>query len=198
MSEVPSHEQGRSVTSLLISSLTDSSLQRKEGHSTLFSEPLHFEPPTSSIFPKQGPHSACRDRSLINTERGLGPQFGILPKSSKFDEVSTPRRYVRAASSRSSTKFLENSHIRETSPNQISPEAEQNGFLSSINYNSPYSSQKIAASNKSDQQFYSFPTSETRQKNFSGKRLYSATDERPWNVDSSEDTMDVTWRLIFY
>ncbi|PKI41540.1 hypothetical protein CRG98_038051 [Punica granatum] len=198
--EISSQEQRLNHTSCMIpsSSSTDAPLILGKASTGLLSDSLAFEAPGKSNLP-----SVSREWSFTNAVRGLKPEVGIA-KSFKYDEISTPgTNYTRGALplnriTRSPSTFLQNSHQRESSPNHKSPELEQNGFLNQFHRTSPLYPQKTSTTGnplttpRSNRQMLGNSTFQLH-KNISGKRVHSDTNSKPWDVDSLEDPMDVSW-----
>ncbi|OWM88356.1 hypothetical protein CDL15_Pgr003768 [Punica granatum] len=198
--EISSQEQMLNHTSCMIpsSSSTDAPLILGKASTGLLSDSLAFEAPGKSNLP-----SVSREWSFTNAVRGLKPEVGIA-KSFKYDEISTPgTNYTRGALplhriTRSPSTFLQNSHQRESSPNHKSPELEQNGFLNQFHRTSPLYPQKTSTTGnplttpRSNRQMLGNSTFQLH-KNISGKRVHSDTNSKPWDVDSLEDPMDVSW-----
>lgn len=194
-----SQEESPDPVSFLVPSSIDSSLVLHKARMDPSSEELAFETPQgSNLIP------VSQEGTLADAVRGSKSHIKI-GKSFKFNKISTPgTNHARVASplnrvgKRSST-FLQNSHLRESSPNHISPDMEGNGFPNKLNRTSPLFPQKTMnpgsplTMTRSSRQMLSNSTL-LPHKNVTGKMVHPNTKGKPWDIDSSEDRMDVSPR----
>lgn len=200
--EVPkSQEESPKPVSILNPSSTDSSIFLRKESTDPSSEVLPFETPQQS-----NSTPVSQERTFMTAIRGS--TSGIrMGKSFRFNEISTPgTNYARVASplnrvSRRSSTLLQNSHLPGSSPNHVSPDMEENGFPNRLNRTSPLFPQKTInpgsslTTTRSSRQMLGNSTL-LLHKNASGKRVHSDTNDKPWDIDSAEDLMDISHRSV--
>ncbi|XP_057953334.1 E3 ubiquitin-protein ligase HOS1 isoform X2 [Malania oleifera] len=198
-------------TSLLVHSSADHSLLWVDQSSTSLKPSIYDTPKvggsvSSARFEprKDGSMSLLHERFFTNSERGLKPQIGIS-KNFKFDEIPTSRIHstipLNASPlkdlNRSSLRVLQNSNLQGNQRNSVSPELQQNGFSYKFKNSSPPYSQRVmtgtAIAPSSNHGLHKSSVKDSHP-NASNKRLASDGPDRPWNVVSSDDPMDVSWR----
>lgn len=168
-----------------------------------------FESPTGpggsvkSPYFEVGPYgsSILHERLFMNKE-GSTYDFGVS-KEFKVDGFSTPG--VRQSSPMNQmplkernflSRTLSNSHRRDKVSDKISPEPEQNGFLSqyqnTVHHYSHRTTTNPASTPVSNRGLHNDLAGDLRS-NLSSKRVHSDREDGPWYIISSEDQMDIPW-----
>lgn len=166
--------------------------------STDFSVVLGMDRPIPSLVP---PISKNQDWGVVNNSRSsvLHGHFSVKPqnKNLQFDDMATPQSRrgsppINASLfkevNRSSFRVMQSGQLDE----KVSPQ--ENGFMNqSHNISTPYS-RRVSASplvtpNSSCGGLFK-DSGRGLESNVSGKRVPS---DRPWNVGTSDDPMDVSW-----
>lgn len=180
-------------TSLLIPSSTDSSLVLRTDHTAPFVRSLVFETPTrlrGSVNNHRSEHVKYGSPSILH-ERGLKR----ISKDFKLDDTFTPG--TRRVSPLNASPLREISKANYSNLQDASPETEQNGFINQFLNTSPTYSHRVTTNRVStpSSNYGLFKDSmEGLDTNLSGKRIQSDRDYRHWNVDSSDDPMDTSFR----
>lgn len=147
--------------------------------------------------------SSILHKRLFANAEGPMHEFGVS-RDFKFDDISASGIHRHSFMNTTPLKDRNNSSITLPNSNQrdkvsdkISPEPEENGFISqSQNSISRYSHRKTTnsiATPGSNRGLLKDLAGDARS-NLSSKRVHSDRDDGLWNSVSSEDPMDVSWR----
>lgn len=200
-------QEPKSVT-LLAPRTADSSLLLPTSNVTLAKSSVS-ESPTGPGGSVKSPHievgpygsSILHERLFINKERSTY-DFGVS-KEFKVDGFSTPgvrqSRLMNPTPLKErnfSARTLSNSHQRDKVSDKISPEPEQNGFLSqsqnTVHHYSHRTTTNPASTPVSNHGLHNDLAGDLRS-NLSSKRVHSDREDGPWYVISSEDQKDISW-----
>ncbi|KAK9284920.1 hypothetical protein L1049_024101 [Liquidambar formosana] len=211
-SDIPEVQEPNS-TSLLVQLSADSSLVLGMDHTIPFLNPSVLRNPLNQGGPVNNSRSELINNSspsilhgrfFTNAERGLKPQISIS-KNFKFDDISTPgtRRVSPISASplrefnRSTSRGIQDSHLQDDQLDKVSPEMQQNGLINQLqNISTPYSRRVSAnpVTTPSSNRGLFKDSARDLYSNVSGKQVSSDRPDRTWNVVSSDDAMDFSWR----
>ena len=200
-SDLPEVQEPR-LTSLLIPSSTDSSLVLGTDHTTPFLRPSIFETPTRlrgsvhnqhSELVNNGSPSILHGRSFTNSERGLKP-LSSISKGFKLVDTLTPAN--RRVSPINASPLKEINEATYSNLQDTSPEMEENGFINQSQNTSRQHLYRVTTNQVSTPSKHGLfkDSAEDLNTNVSGKRIQFDRDRGHWNVVSSDDPMDVSWR----
>ncbi|KAK9927619.1 hypothetical protein M0R45_024795 [Rubus argutus] len=198
-------------TSLLVPSSTDSSVALWTDHKNPSWKPAISETPqkrgglVGSYHSQLGNFSSSvlHERLFTNSETRLKPDVG-LNKTFNFEDASTPASHgVSPASAardmnRSSSKLFSNSCLRNNQYDTLSPEMEQDVFLTpfqTFQNTSPSHYQRVTTNPVTTTSSNNglFGDSATKlHPNVSSKGFLSDRDVRPWHTVSKDDPMDTS------
>ncbi|KAH9777114.1 E3 ubiquitin-protein ligase HOS1 [Citrus sinensis] len=206
-SDLRGSQEPKSVT-LLIPTTADSSLLLPTSNVTPANSSV-FESPTGPGRSIKSPHfevghygpSILHERLFMNKE-GSTYDFGVS-KEFKVDGFSTPGVHQSSLMNQTplkgrnfSSRTLSNSHQRDKVSDKISPEPEQNGFLSqhlnTIHHYSHRMTTNPASTPVSNRGLHKDLAGDLHS-NLSSKRVHSDREDGPRYMISSEDPMDVSW-----
>lgn len=206
-SDLHGSQEPKSIT-LLIPTTADSSHLLPTSNVTPANSSV-FESPTGPGRSIKSPHfevghygpSILHERLFMNKE-GSTYDFGVS-KEFEVDGFSTPGVCQSGLMNQTplkgrnfSSKTLSNSHRRDKVSDKISPEPEQNGFLSqhlnTIHHYSQRMTTNPASTPVSNRGLHNDLAGDLRS-NLSSKRVHSDREDGPWYMISSEDPMDVSW-----
>ncbi|KAL9438849.1 hypothetical protein AB3S75_024505 [Citrus x aurantiifolia] len=206
-SDLHGSQEPKSIT-LLIPTTADSSLLLPTSNVTPANSSV-FESPTGPGRSIKSPHfevghygpSILHERLLMNKD-GSTYDFGVS-KEFKVDGFSTPGVCQSSPMNQTplkgrnfSSRTLSNSHRRDKVSDKISPEPEQNGFLSqhlnTIHHYSHRMTTNPASTPVSNCGLHNDLAGDLHS-NLSSKRIHSDREDGPRYMISSEDPMDVSW-----
>ncbi|KAL9433853.1 hypothetical protein AB3S75_028650 [Citrus x aurantiifolia] len=206
-SDLHGSQEPKSIT-LLIPTTADSSLHLPTSIVTPANSSV-FESPTGPGRSIKSPHfevghygpSILQERLFMNKE-GSAYDFGVS-KEFKVDGFSTPGVCQSSPMNQTplkgrnfSSRTLSNSHRRDKVSDKISPEPEQNGFLSqhlnTIHHYSHRMTTNPASTPVSNRGLHNDLAGDLHS-NLSSKRVHSDREDGPRYMISSEDPMDVSW-----
>lgn len=206
-SDLHGSQEPKSIT-LLIPTTADSSLLLPTSNVTPANSSV-FESPTGPGRSIKSPHfevghygpSILHERLLMNKD-GSTYDFGVS-KEFKVDGFSTPGVCQSSPMNQTplkgrnfSSRTLSNSHRRDKVSDKISPEPEQNGFLSqhlnTIHHYSHRMTTNPASTPVSNRGLHNDLAGDLHS-NLSSKRVHSDREDGPRYMISSEDPMDVSW-----
>lgn len=206
-SDLHGSQEPKSIT-LLIPTTADSSLHLPTSIVTPANSSV-FESPTGPGRSIKSPHfevghygpSILQERLFMNKE-GSAYDFGVS-KEFKVDGFSTPGVCQSSPMNQTplkgrnfSSRTLSNSHRRDKVSDKISPEPEQNGFLSqhlnTIHHYSHRMTTNPASTPVSNCGLHNDLAGDLHS-NLSSKRVHSDREDGPRYMISSEDPMDVSW-----
>ncbi|GAY43587.1 hypothetical protein CUMW_075630 [Citrus unshiu] len=206
-SDLRGSQEPKSIT-LLIPTTADSSLLLPTSNVTPANSSV-FESPTGPGRSIKSPHfevghygpSILHERLFMNKE-GSTYDFGVS-KEFKVDGFSTPGVCQSSPMNQTplkgrnfSSRTLSNSHRRDKVSDKISPEPEQNGFLSqhlnTIHHYSHRMTTNPASTPVSNRGLHKDLAGDLHS-NLSSKRVHSDREDGPRYMISSEDPMDVSW-----
>lgn len=206
-SDLHGSQEPKSIT-LLIPTTADSSLLLPTSNVTPANSSV-FESPTGPGRSIKSPHfevghygpSILHERLLMNKD-GSTYDFGVS-KEFKVDGFSTPGVCQSSPMNQTplkgrnfSSRTLSNSHRRDKVSDKISPEPEQNGFLSqhlnTIHHYSHRMTTNPASTPVSNCGLHNDLAGDLHS-NLSSKRVHSDREDGPRYMISSEDPMDVSW-----
>lgn len=205
-SDLHGSQEPKSIT-LLIPTTADSSLLLPTSNLTPANSSV-FESPTGPGRSIKSPHfevghygpSILHERLFMNKE-GSTYDFGVS-KEFKVDGFSTPGVCQSSPMNQTplkgrnfSSRTLSNSHRRDKVSDKISPEPEQNGFLSqhlnTIHHYSHRMTTNPASTPVSNRGLHNDLAGDLHS-NLSSKRVHSDREDGPRYMISSEDPMDVS------
>lgn len=204
-------EQEEAASTPSATSSFSSSLLLQMEHETSFrpssypiSEPSGHARDMEPEFVNISSPSTSNGNFVANTGRLSKPPFSMV-KNSKLDDVLTPGvRSMKASAvkdaNRASSRFFQG-EIHDAVLDDISPQVEQNGLFGPFPKVSPPHSRRVMAKptrTPSSHRGLLDDSPEERYKTASGKRFSPGDLDRPINMASSGDAMDMSWSRETY
>ncbi|KAL9242771.1 hypothetical protein vseg_016738 [Gypsophila vaccaria] len=190
-------EQDRVGTLPSASSSLQSSLILQMGHETLFrpSQDGHVRDTQSELLDWASPSFPRRD-NFVNTERIVKHPLSNS-RNSNMDEMlnSVTRSTAVKGVYKTASRFFHN-NVHDNQPDEFFPQMEQNGIFGRYPKVSPPSSRRVMAKPTGTPGSIRGLVDESPQERFKtaiGKRLSPGDTDRPWNMVSSDDAMDISW-----
>lgn len=190
--------------SLLIPSSNDSCVPSWTDHKPAW-KPPSFETPLKKPGSFENHHKEMSNYGLTgrlfnSAEKGVKPQASA-GKHFKFGNKSLHRATLVKPSPFKDTnqtpyRVFPSNNLWAGQSDRLSPEGEARKFVDQLDSESPYFSTFTAnpiTTPSSNRGLFKY-NSDDFQPSVNSKRVHPERDERQWNVPSSDDLMDVSWR----